>query len=110
MSAASRHPLQGGTAIVGVGASRLGKFKDTSILTLIGEAVVAALDDAGVRALFQGSPVKRIGRDRFVRNVLVAIGNSADVSLIPSAQGLLRDADPVVAEAASWALRRLLPC
>ena len=48
MSAASRHPLQGGTAIVGVGASRLGKFKDTSILTLIGEAVVAALDDAGL--------------------------------------------------------------
>ena len=54
--------------------------------------------------------MKRIGRDRFVRNVLVAIGNSADASLIPSAQDLLRDADPVVAEAASWALGRLMPC
>ena len=72
--------------------------------------MLAALDDAGFRALFQGSPVKRIGRDRFVRNVLVAIGNSADASLIPTAQGLLGDADPVVAEAASWALGRLMPC
>jgi epoxyqueuosine reductase len=73
-------------------------------------ATLAALDDAGFRALFQGAPVKRIGRDRFVRNVLVAIGNSADASLIPSAQVLLRDADPVVADAASWALGRLMPC
>ncbi len=72
--------------------------------------MLAALDDGGFRALFQGSPVKRIGRNRFVRNVLTAIGNSADASLIPTAQGLLNDADPVVAEAASWAVGRLMPC
>ena len=71
---------------------------------------LAALDDAGFRALFQGSPVKRIGRNRFVRNVLVAIGNSADVSLIPAAQSLLPDSDPVVAEAAHWAMERLASC
>ncbi len=71
---------------------------------------LAALDDAGFRSLFQGSPVKRVGRNRFVRNVLVAIGNSADTSLIPTAQALLNDADPVVAEAAHWAMERLVPC
>jgi len=68
---------------------------------------LAALDDAGFRRLFAGSPVKRIGRNRFVRNVLIAIGNSADPSLAPDAQALCADADPVVAEAAQWALARL---
>ena len=67
----------------------------------------AALDDAGFRALFAGSPVKRIGRDRFVRNVMVAIGNSADAALRPVAQALAEDPDPVVAEAARWAATRL---
>jgi epoxyqueuosine reductase len=70
-------------------------------------AELARLDDAGFRAMFSGSPIKRIGRDRFVRNVLVAIGNSADAALRPVAQALAEDADPVVAEAARWAAMRL---
>ena len=70
-------------------------------------ARLAALDDAGFRALFAGSPIKRIGRDRFVRNVLIAIGNSAALSLLPVARHLAADADPVVAEAAAWAAQRL---
>jgi epoxyqueuosine reductase len=70
-------------------------------------AGLAALDDAGFRARFAGSPVKRIGRDRFVRNVLIAIGNSGDLTLLPSAIHLLRDPNPVVAEAAAWAAARL---
>src|SRR5690606_26430179 len=70
-------------------------------------ADLAALDDAAFRALFTKSPVKRIGRDRFVRNVLYAIGNSADPALIPAAQALLDDPDPVVRDAAGWALGRL---
>jgi epoxyqueuosine reductase len=70
-------------------------------------AELAALDDAGFRALFAASPVKRIGRDRFVRNVLTAIGNSADASLRPVAARLCGDANPVVADAAEWALARL---
>ncbi|MFT8243881.1 tRNA epoxyqueuosine(34) reductase QueG [Roseomonas sp. BN140053] len=70
-------------------------------------AELAALDDAGFRARFSGSPIKRIGRDRFVRNVLNAIGNSADPSLRPVAEGLRADPDPVVAEAAEWAAARL---
>ncbi len=70
-------------------------------------AALAALDDAGFRRLFSGSPIKRIGRNRFVRNVLNAIGNSADLTLSPLAAGLTSDPDPVVAEAASWACARL---
>ncbi|TGN56075.1 tRNA epoxyqueuosine(34) reductase QueG [Paracoccus liaowanqingii] len=70
-------------------------------------AELAGLDDAGFRARFSGSPIKRIGRDRFVRNVLYAIGNSGDAALEPVARGLCGDADPVVAEAASWAVGRL---
>ncbi len=70
-------------------------------------ADLAALDDAAFRLMFAGSPIKRIGRDRFVRNVLTAIGNSADPSLAPAAARLTADADPVVAEAAAWALERL---
>ena len=62
-----------------------------------------SLDDAGFRALFAGGPVKRIGRNRFVRNVLIAIGNSGDPALLPSAERLRSDPDPVVAEAAEWA-------
>ena len=71
-------------------------------------AELAALDDAGFRTLFAGGPIKRIGRDRFVRNVLTAIGNSADPSLLPVAERLRADSDPVVAEAAEWAVGRLL--
>jgi epoxyqueuosine reductase len=70
-------------------------------------ADLAALDDAGFRALFAGSPVKRIGRDRFVRNVLYAIGNSGDPALAGAAARLTEDADPAVADAARWAVTRL---
>jgi epoxyqueuosine reductase len=70
-------------------------------------AELAALDDAGFRALFSGSPIKRIGRDRFVRNVMIAVGNSGDPALRPVAQALAEDPDPVVAEAARWAAARL---
>jgi epoxyqueuosine reductase len=66
-----------------------------------------ALDDGGFRALFSGSPVKRIGRNRFVRNCLIAAGNSNDCTLAPMVESLLADLDPVVAEAAEWALRQL---
>jgi len=72
-----------------------------------GLAGLAALDDAGFRALFAGGPVKRIGRDRFVRNVAVAIGNSGDPALLPAVERLGADANPVVAEAANWAAARL---
>ncbi|MEQ8368231.1 MAG: tRNA epoxyqueuosine(34) reductase QueG [Roseicyclus sp.] len=68
---------------------------------------LAALDDAGFRALFAGSPIKRIGRDRFVRNVLYAIGNSGDDRLKPAAQSLFDDPDAAVADAARWAVERL---
>ncbi|MEO8715656.1 MAG: tRNA epoxyqueuosine(34) reductase QueG [Acetobacteraceae bacterium] len=70
-------------------------------------AVLAALDDAGFRTMFAGSPIKRIGRDRFVRNVLIAIGNSGDPALRLTAAGLTGDPNPVVAEAAAWACDRL---
>ena len=70
-------------------------------------AALSRLDDAGFRALFSGSPVKRIGRDRFVRNVLYAIGNSGDASLAEAARALCEDPDPAVAEAARWAVERL---
>ncbi|WP_319772554.1 tRNA epoxyqueuosine(34) reductase QueG [Breoghania sp.] len=69
---------------------------------------LVALDDAAFRALFSGSPVKRIGRDRFVRNVLIAIGNSADAGLAARAKLLLDDPSPEVRGAAVWALSRLL--
>lgn len=68
---------------------------------------LAKLDDAGFRARFSGSPIKRIGRDRFVRNVLYAIGNSGDPQLAPVARGLTEDPDGAVADAARWALDRL---
>jgi len=67
-----------------------------------------AFDDAGFRSFFTGSPVKRIGRDRFVRNVLIAAGNSNDRSLVPHCERLLVDASPLVRGAAIWALSRLL--
>lgn len=70
-------------------------------------ADLAALDDAGFRARFAGSPIKRIGRDRMVRNVLYAIGNSGLPALAPVAARLVNDADPAVADAARWALSRL---
>ncbi|AZV79972.1 tRNA epoxyqueuosine(34) reductase QueG [Parasedimentitalea marina] len=70
-------------------------------------AELAMLDDAAFRAMFSGSPIKRIGRDRFIRNVLYAIGNSQDPSLRPVAQVLVDDPDAAVADAARWAAQRL---
>ncbi len=70
-------------------------------------AELAALDDAAFRARFSGSPIKRIGRDRFLRNVLYAIGNSGDPGLAEAARPHLDDPDATVAEAAAWALERL---
>ena len=71
-------------------------------------AELSRLDDPAFRALFSKSPVKRIGRDRFLRNVLYAIGNSGDPSLAAEAERLLEDPSPVVRGAAVWALSRLL--
>jgi len=70
-------------------------------------AELASLDDAGFRALFSGSPVKRIGRNRFLRNVLIAIGNSGDPSLLDVAIEKLAEADELVRGAAIWAAGRL---
>jgi epoxyqueuosine reductase len=70
-------------------------------------AELAKLDDAAFRALFSHSAVKRIGRARFVRNVLMAIGNSQDATLAPEAERLLDDSSPLVRGAAVWALGRL---
>ena len=70
-------------------------------------AELAGLDDKSFRSLFRKSPVKRIGRDRFVRNVLIAIGNSADKALAPKALQLLGDRSPLVRAMAVWALGQL---
>ena len=70
-------------------------------------ADLVTLDDARFRARFAGSPIKRIGRDRMVRNVLYAIGNSGLPEMARHAGPLQGDPDPTVAEAASWAVRRL---
>jgi epoxyqueuosine reductase len=71
-------------------------------------AELARLDDAAFRARFTKSPVKRIGRDRFVRNVLIAIGNSGQRALAQEAERLLADESPLVRGAAVWALAQLL--
>jgi epoxyqueuosine reductase len=70
-------------------------------------ADLLALDDAGFRKLFSGSPIKRIGRDRFLRNCLYAAGNSGQAALAGPVRALLADPDPTLAEAARWALARL---
>jgi len=69
---------------------------------------LALLDDAGFREIFRGSPVKRIGRNRFIRNVLIAIGNSREPALAPAAQARLSDESPLVRAMAVWALSKLL--
>ncbi len=70
-------------------------------------ADLLALDDAGFRQVFSGSPIKRSGRDRMVRNALIAAGNSGDSALIPPVRALLQDPDEVIREAAGWALDQL---
>ena len=78
-------------------------------LTLPLLAELATLDDASFREFFRGSPIKRIGRDRFVRNVLIAIGNSGEPKLARVAEARLSDASPLVRAMAVWALSKLLP-
>jgi epoxyqueuosine reductase len=70
---------------------------------------LAQLDDRGFRTLFSGSPIKRIGHARFLRNVLIAIGNSSDDALAPLAEARLGDSEPLIRGAAVWAVRRLQP-
>jgi epoxyqueuosine reductase len=72
-------------------------------------ADLLALDDAAFREVFAGSPIKRIGRNRMVRNAAIAAGNSGDPAFVPRLSVLTGDRDPVVAEAARWALERLTP-
>jgi epoxyqueuosine reductase len=88
-------------------SGREAKLAARATLTAPRLADLARLDDAGFRALFAKSPVKRTGRDRFVRNVLIAIGNSGDASLACEAERLLDDPSPLVRGAAVWALAQL---
>ena len=90
-------------------ATREAKLRARTDLTAPPLAELARLDDAGFRTLFAGSPIKRIGRDRFVRNVLIAIGNSGEPALAAEAERLLLDPSPLVRGAAVWALARLAP-
>ena len=90
-------------------AGREAKLAARETLRAPALADLARLDDAQFRALFSKSPVKRVGRDRFIRNVLIAIGNSGDAALSAEAVRLLDDASPLVRGAAVWALSRLLP-
>jgi epoxyqueuosine reductase len=83
------------------------KLRSRAELTAPLLAELVTLDDAGFRRMFAGSPIKRIGRDRFVRNVLIAIGNSGQSSLLPVAVRLKGDPNAVVAEAAAWACEEL---
>ena len=69
---------------------------------------LVGLDDQAFRQMFSGSPVKRIGRDRFIRNVLIAVGNSGDAQLVEPTAALLGDASPLVRGAAVWAISRLV--
>src|SRR5699024_2045134 len=88
-------------------AGREAKLQAREDLDALPLADLARLDDAAFRARFSGTPVKRTGRDRFVRNVLVAIGNSGSPDLAAAAEALLDDASPLVRGAAVWAVSRL---
>jgi epoxyqueuosine reductase len=90
--------------------SREAAFLPRIELTAPRLADLAALDDAAFRAIFAGSPIKRIGRDRFLRNVLIALGNSGDpAAALPTVEARLADVSPLVRGAAVWALDRLAP-
>jgi epoxyqueuosine reductase len=89
-------------------AGREAKLAPRDALRAPSLAELARLDDAAFRALFTKSPIKRIGRDRFLRNVLIAIGNSGDAALAEAARRLLADASPLVRGAAVWALAQLV--
>jgi epoxyqueuosine reductase len=88
-------------------AGREAKLAAREVLQAPPLAELARLDDPGFRALFAKSPVKRIGRTRFIRNVLIAIGNSGDAALAVEAERLLDDSSPLIRGAAVWALGRL---
>ena len=88
-------------------AGREAKLSARDVLQAPALAQLARLDGAGFRTLFAKSPIKRIGRDRFLRNVLIAIGNSGDSSLAGEAERLMGDGSPLVRGAAVWALARL---
>jgi len=88
-------------------AARESQFHPREELKHARLAELVRLDDESFRALFRKSPIKRIGRDRFVRNVLIAIGNSHDSSLAPEATRLLSDPSPLVRAMAVWALAQL---
>jgi epoxyqueuosine reductase len=90
-------------------AGREAKLAARETLRAPALAELARLDDAHFRSLFAKTSIKRTGRDRFVRNVLIAIGNSGDASLASEAERLLDDVSPLVRGAAVWALGRLLP-
>ena len=89
-------------------AAREQKLKARPDLEAPALAELLELTDASFRTLFSGSPVKRIGRDRFIRNVLIAAGNSGDESLVARCRALLGDRSPLVRGAAVWALSRLV--
>ena len=89
--------------------AREAKFHANGALRAPKLAELVALDDAGFRALFAGSPIKRIGHARFLRNVLIAVGNSGDVALVPVVRLRLDDGSPLVRGAAVWALSQLAP-
>lgn len=91
------------------GAAREARLASRDALQGRPLAELAALDDAAFRALFAGAPVKRTGRDRFVRNVMIAIGNSGDAALAPVAERGAQDDSPLVRGAAVWALAKLDP-
>jgi epoxyqueuosine reductase len=90
-------------------ATREAKLMAREDLNAPALADLVRLDDAGFRARFSGSPVKRIGVARFLRNVLIAIGNSGDPGFVPAIEARLGDPEPLVRGAAIWALRRLDP-
>jgi len=90
-------------------AGREAKLAARETLRAPALAELARLDDAQFRSLFAKTSIKRTGRDRFVRNVLIAIGNSGDASLASEAERLLDDVSPLVRGAAVWALGKLLP-
>ncbi|HZH08943.1 MAG TPA: tRNA epoxyqueuosine(34) reductase QueG [Microvirga sp.] len=90
-------------------ASREAKLMQREDFAALPLADLARLDDPGFRTRFSGTPIKRTGRDRFIRNVLIAIGNSGDPSLAEEAVRLLDDQSPLVRAMAVWAVGRLLP-
>jgi epoxyqueuosine reductase len=90
-------------------AGREAKLAAREVLRAPALSELARLDDGQFRALFAKTAIKRTGRDRFVRNVLIAIGNSGDAALAPEAERLMADPSALVRGAAVWALGQLLP-